>query len=123
MAPGEYDDGMTELSLATLAGGKLLEAVDEALGRLAKDVGERPGLKKARKLTIEIAMTPTASEDLVIVGVEYTTSEKVPSKVSGGTHGVLSRNGTAIRVPRVDAVQTDIEQYAGVVSIASGKQQ
>jgi len=59
--------GMEELTLSAIAemdGGRIGEAMKQALKRIAQDMDDRPGDDRPRKINLEIATIPVIGERL-----------------------------------------------------------
>lgn len=71
-------------SLARLDGGRLRVGLDLALKRLVDDCADRPGLKKARRVTLEIEILPVmeGGGELDSVIVEFGIKERIPARSS-----------------------------------------
>jgi len=71
-------------SIARLDNGRLRAGIDQALRRAQTDCADRPGLKKPRRITLVIDMTPLPNEagDLDTVDVGFQVTEKTPNRQS-----------------------------------------
>lgn len=71
-------------SLAHLDNGRLRAGLDQALRRAQTDCTDRPGLKKPRRITLTIDMTPVPNEagDLESCDVAFQVTEKTPNRQS-----------------------------------------
>lgn len=108
-------------SLANLDGGRIRQGLDLAIARAQSDCADRPGLKKGRRVTLEITITPVQEGDsLDSCTVEFDIKERIPARSSksynmrAGSGGLLFNElspedvdqGTIpipIGTPRVDA--------------------
>lgn len=77
--------GMEELtleSIATMDGGRIGEAVRQALKRVAQDMDDRPGDDRPRKITLEIATMPILGDDGFIEGakLQMQVKETLPTR-------------------------------------------
>lgn len=69
--------------LAHIDGGRVRVGLDEAIRRAYSDCEDRPGLKKARKVTLEITITPEIEgENLDSCTVEFDVKERIPARSS-----------------------------------------
>ena len=70
--------------IAAMDGGRLGEAVKQALSRLAHDMTDRPGEKRARTLAIKLAFIPELEEDGRCEGCKMAVAidESIPSRKS-----------------------------------------
>jgi hypothetical protein len=71
-------------SLNSIDEGRIREAVNAALKRCDVDCRDRPALKDARKVTIEISLEPQVGDtgDLHSVDVSFSVSDKQPKRKS-----------------------------------------
>lgn len=71
-------------SLAHLDNGRLRAGLDQALRRAQNDCTDRPGLKKPRRITLTIDMTPVPNEagDLDSCDVAFQVTERTPNRQS-----------------------------------------
>lgn len=71
-------------SLLELDGGRIREAMCQALARCEADMHDRPGVKGARKLTLEITFKPVMGEDGDLDGADVTcqVKESIPRRSS-----------------------------------------
>ena len=71
-------------ALATLDGGRIREAVNQAIQAAETDCRDRPGLPGARKVTLTLSIVPvsTASGDLDSVNVECEIKTQSPARKS-----------------------------------------
>lgn len=71
-------------SLAFLDGGRIREAVEQALERCRADCDDRPAEKKSRRLSLEIAFIPECDPKGRLTGVDvsFKVVEKLPPRVS-----------------------------------------
>lgn len=77
--------GMEELTLSSIAemdGGRIGEAMRQALKRIAQDMDDRPGDNRPRKIQLEIAAEPTVGEDGMIDGakLQMQVKETLPTR-------------------------------------------
>jgi len=72
-------------TLTKLARGLLAAEVDQELAEITADLEQRPGLKKPRKLVIEIQLTPVPDEDnpdaLKSTATQFSVQKTLPKKV------------------------------------------
>lgn len=71
-------------ALARLDGGRLRVGLDQALKRATADCEDRPGLKKPRRITLEIEITPVmeGGGTLDSVVLDFSIKERVPARSS-----------------------------------------
>ncbi|WP_437224941.1 hypothetical protein SH661x_000390 [Planctomicrobium sp. SH661] len=73
-----------DLKLANLAdydGGSVQVMFDQALRRILNDLDDRPALKKARKLTLEMTFEPRCSDrDLDTIVAKVRIKDNIPNK-------------------------------------------
>ena len=82
--------------------GMLREVIDEKLAAIYKDCVERPTLQTARKLKIELNITPTGESPLDAVNIEFKVKEDVPAQG-------FKRDMKAIRRPKGFGVTPDTD--------------
>lgn len=81
MALKKFDFG----SLVDLDGGRVREALEQAVARCLADCKDRPGLIEPRTVTLIMNMTPMASQDVLSlesVNMEFHIVEKAPKRKS-----------------------------------------
>ncbi|TAL43982.1 MAG: hypothetical protein EPN91_05295 [Salinibacterium sp.] len=70
-------------SIATLDGGRIGVALDQAFARAREDCIDRPGVEKGRTVTLEIVITPVCDEKgLDSCTVEFSVKERMPARES-----------------------------------------
>lgn len=71
-------------SLEAIDEGRIREAWEQALRRVRLDCADRPGVKRPRKVTLTMSMTPVSSADgsLDTVDVQFHIDEALPKRVS-----------------------------------------
>jgi len=79
--------GLQQLSLETLAtidGGRVNLAMNQALRRIAQDLDDRPGESRTRKATLEVIAKPVCGEDGLIDGakIQIQVKDDVPTRKS-----------------------------------------
>lgn len=89
---------LKELTLATMAeidGGRLAIAFKQALKRCAEDCDDRPGEKKARTITLTVAVEPRVDEDGLCedCDVRVTIADNVPKRKSKPYNCSLRKGG------------------------------
>lgn len=68
-------------NLGDIDDGSVAVAINQALRAAVNDCQDRPSLKKARKITLEISITPVMDKrDFHQARVEFTIKQTVPSK-------------------------------------------
>lgn len=77
--------GRKELKLETLTeldGGRVPEAFNQALKRCVADCEDRPGVKDARKVTLEVMLSPNLDDDLEFesVDVKFQIKDTAPTR-------------------------------------------
>ena len=95
---------LRELTLATLAeidGGRLAIAFAQALKRCAQDCDDRPGEKKARTVTICLAVEPRMDQDGMCedCDVQVTIADSVPKRKSKEYNCSLRKGGHLMYQP------------------------
>lgn len=80
MALAEFDF----TKLGDLDGGRVLEAINQALERAVFDCDDRPGVNKARTVTLKIGLTPVVSDrgDMESVHMSFSVGESRPVRAS-----------------------------------------
>lgn len=75
-------------SIADIDGGRIVEAVDQGIALLIRDLEDRPNNDAARTLKLSIKLKPEASEagDLDGVDVSFDISESIPKRSSRQYH-------------------------------------
>lgn len=71
-------------NLATIDGGRIAIAFEQALKRVAMDCDDRPGEKKDRTITLQLAVAPKLDVDGLAeeCDVQITVSDSVPKRKS-----------------------------------------
>ena len=83
-------------SLASVRGGMLAHQIDAELAKIHSDCVDRPGLKKARKVTLTISVTPRGDDPLEGVEVAFSVGHSYPSvEIVRPMKSVGKRNGFA----------------------------
>ncbi len=75
----------TAASIATIDGGRIAAALEQAVERARADCFDRPGVDKSRKVTLEITLTPVPDEsrrDLDSVDVGFQIKDTIPGRES-----------------------------------------
>lgn len=105
---------LTFETLGDVDDGSIRVAVDQALRSLFHDLNDRPGLKKSRKLTLNIDFTPRTSDqghlDDVAVGFQIKTSS--PAKQTAVLMAVKG-SGLAFQASVPDNPNQEPLPYAG----------
>lgn len=84
-------------TLVDVRDGLLAHQIDAELVKIHADCLERPGLKKARKVTLEISITPPGTDDpLDGAEVEFTVKASLPAtSIVRQMKSLRKRNGFA----------------------------
>jgi len=71
-------------ALSTIDAGRLRVAWEQAMDRMRRDCYDRPGLEKARKVTLTMTMTPIPEQDgsMRNMDVQFEVSETSPKRES-----------------------------------------
>lgn len=87
--------------LATMDGGRIGLAVDRAIRRAAEDCEDLPGEKKARKITIQIDLTPDLDQDGICdsVSARVQIKETLPTRKTRAYDFALRKNGVLTYQP------------------------
>ena len=82
-------------TLPQLDGGRLQQAIDKSLKRCIEDCKDRPGLDTARKVGIELIITPYADDtgDVVSINLDYQVKPTLPPLKREGMNLGLQKNG------------------------------
>lgn len=82
-------------SLMELDGGRIREAMCQALARVEADMHDRPGVKSARKLTLTITFKPAMDEEGNLDGADVScqVQESIPKRSSRAYAMRASKNG------------------------------
>ena len=82
-------------TLHDIRDGLLAQQLDTELVKVHSDCVDRPLLKKARKVTLEITITPTGEDDpLESVDIEFQVKSSIPAtKISRQMKSLKGRNG------------------------------
>ena len=81
-------------AIATIDGGRIGVAIDQAIDRARRDCFDRPGLEKPRKVTIEITILPVLGEkDLDSCNVVMAIKESIPGRESRGFNMRAGKDG------------------------------
>lgn len=114
-------------TLATMDDGRLSTAFEQALDRLRRDCEDRPGLKKARTLTMTVSLVPTMDTDVsklarVHIGVDF--SEKIPSRQSKNYEMLPARGGLLFNdLSHEDARQGTLDEVGPRGSVDAGDEE
>lgn len=82
--------------LATIDGGRIREAWEQAMKRARDDVHDRPGVKKPRKVILVTTLTPDDSADGVVgdtVDVQFEIDDSLPKRQSQAYNMKHGRGG------------------------------
>jgi hypothetical protein len=108
--------GLKQLSLheiADLDGGRIGEAMNQALKRIASDMDDRPGDDRPRKITLEIAAIPVVAEggDAEGCKIQIQVKESLPTRKSKVYDMGLRRGGMVVFQPMAldNHMQTPLE--------------
>lgn len=82
-------------SLATIDGGRIAIAFEQALRRVAQDCDDRPGEKKERSVTLNLAVKPRLDPDGLCedCDVQVTVADNVPKRKSKVYNMSLRKGG------------------------------
>lgn len=71
-------------ALASMDGGRIATAFQQALDRLRYDCEDRPSIKGARKVQLSVSLTPVATDsgELESVDVDIQMNERLPKRSS-----------------------------------------
>lgn len=105
MGKGEYE--LVEATIDQIGRGDLMKRANDALTRIAKDVYERPDVKKARSVTIQIEVKPDDSDQPEIVSK---VSLKIPPQKVLMTRGVMRNGKVMVNKFHDDVRQTDVTE-------------
>lgn len=92
-------------SLKGISGGRVVEALEQAIHRCGKDVVDRPGVKGARVVMLQVSVAPVAQADLhdpnsnAIASIQCTIRESVPDRKSEPFNVEVRGNGALIFNP------------------------
>jgi hypothetical protein len=86
---------VTFADLVAMDDGVLAVAIDAALRRAAEDCEDRPGVKRARKITLNLEVLPVLDEDGIAEEVKYSfvMNERLPNRSSKEYTFGLRKNG------------------------------
>lgn len=87
---------LVKLTLNSLDEGRVLEAVQEALDRAARDVADRPKIKKARRVALTIEIASDGDVDDCTPEINWTVATSLPGTKSKGIKGKLDRHGQIV---------------------------
>ena len=81
-------------TLAEIRDGILAHQLDAELAKIHADCVDRPNLKKARKVSLEITVTPIGDDPLDAVDVEFQIKSSIPAtKIVRPMKSLKKRNG------------------------------
>ena len=82
-------------ALAKIDGGRVAIAFEQALKRCAADCDDRPGEKKARTVTLSLAVEPRIDQDGMCedVNITATVADSVPKRKSKAYNMSLRKGG------------------------------
>lgn len=85
-------------ALSVIDGGRLQSAVDKSIARCVEDCKDRPNLDTARKVAIEIIITPYADEtgDVVSMNLDYQVKPTLPPMKREGLSLGVQKNGRLV---------------------------
>jgi hypothetical protein len=84
----------TFAALAKLDGGRVAKSVDQAILRAVADCNDRPGLDKARRVTLEIDIEPVMEGSLHDIALTFRVGEKAPPRGSAAVVMRPAADGT-----------------------------
>jgi len=90
--------------------GAVAMMIDEALSAVYADCDDRPGLAKARKVTIEISITPNGESPMTHADVGVFVGKKIPPKGVQRTMKASTRNNGFAFSPDTDSIEHDERQ-------------
>lgn len=97
-------------SLADVRGGMLAHQLDSELVKIHSDCVDRPGLKKARTITLSITFTPVGDDPLDGVDVEFSVKSSLPpATIARQMKSYAKRNGFAFDSD-TDSISHDVRQ-------------
>ena len=79
---------LVELTASVIDDGRAMDALQAGLNRISKDVMDRPGIKGARKVTLEISIAPYLDDQMQnMPAIHASVSWKVPAWKGESTFG------------------------------------
>ena len=90
--------------------GMLAALIDEHISKIYADCSERPALKKARKISIEISFTPSGESPMETVDIEFKVKPSLPPEGFTRQMKALSRSKGFGFAPDTDNVDFDPQQ-------------
>ena len=94
-------------TLTELDGARIRTAFDQAIERLTEDCKDRPGVKKARTVTLTVSLVPLANDDgdLDTVDVDFKFKESMPKRASRTYNMLPTRKGLYVNEMSPDEVK------------------
>lgn len=101
---------LTHDTIGNLQGGAIGEVINEAINKAMKDCEDRPGLDKARTVTVKVSFRPMQNKGLDgartfnTVAVSPAVTVSTPPQAAGAEFLAVSPGATANGEPEVSAV-------------------
>lgn len=119
MAVEKFDLG----SLTTIDGGRIREAFEQALKRCRDDCHDRPGVAKARKITLSATLAPVCAPDgsMDSCDVQFEIDDSLPKRVSPTYNMKAARGGLLFNeLSREDIRQGTLDDVPGPTTAEEG---
>jgi hypothetical protein len=108
-------------ALSIIDGGRIRTGLDLALKRVCEDCNDRPFLKKSRKVTLEIEITPVPDgEGLDSCSVEFKIRERIPAR-SSKSYNMRAGNGGGLLFNELSP--EDVDQGTIPMGVPKGDQE
>lgn len=111
-----------QVRIESLEWGHALKLINEELGRIARDVIERPHLEKAREVVVRIAMKPQVEmiegEARNMPEISYSVGHKIPGQGGITMRGFVGQDGKTVMVNMNDPLGEDHPAQTNVFDMA-----
>lgn len=98
--------------IGDLDGGRVLEAITQAIERAVHDCEDRPGVSKARNVTLTMSVSPVIDDDgtMESIDLSFGVGEKRPARQSKNYNLAARRAGNRWKLLFNDLSQDDVQQ-------------
>ena len=111
-------------ALSEIDDGRIKEAWEQAAKRARDDCADRPGVLKARKVTLTMTLTPVSASDgsLDTVDVQFEIDDSLPKRISAAYNMKAVRGGLLFNDLSPDDIkQGTLDDVAGLREVMDAR--